>query len=327
MSPRPTKYPQELREHAIRMFAEERLNYPSEAAAIRAVADRLGIRSPDTLRRWLRQSQLDANQKEPTPSKWQLLLRKWLLRPHTVISGVLVAILGGVGYFIVQSVIVQPVFGVGEDKVALQIVDTRISPAGIVVQNSTLAPFKIDIKLLNTGKQSAVIKEARLVVQRYVKLPQCGTQGDLPSTGHYRGNMPANPKQGATVNIPVSQVVPPNGADRFSLLLYGPPQQSKIVYVYRTHLYLLYNVGTARIDVGEMLIDVPWDPAWSDAYFYSRYFAARPGYFKFAGSDAAGIENCLIKNSKSLQSILSGPAARTKAVAAIPSELSTSKAR
>src|SRR6266516_119792 len=51
MSPRPTKYPQELREHAIRMFAEERLNYPSEAAAIRAVADRLGIRSPDTLRK------------------------------------------------------------------------------------------------------------------------------------------------------------------------------------------------------------------------------------------------------------------------------------
>src|SRR5215475_5520185 len=156
MSPRPMKYPQELRERAIRMLAEERPKYPSEAAAIRAVADRLGIRSPDTLRRWLRQSQLDTNQKEPTPAKWQLLLRKWFLRPHTVISGVLVAILGGLGYFIVQSVIVQPVFGVGENKVALQVVDTRISPARIIVQNSTLAPFKIDIKLLNTGKQPAV---------------------------------------------------------------------------------------------------------------------------------------------------------------------------
>ena len=48
------KYPPELRERAIRMVAQTRSDYPSEGAAIAAVASTLGIRSPETLRRWVR---------------------------------------------------------------------------------------------------------------------------------------------------------------------------------------------------------------------------------------------------------------------------------
>ena len=47
---RPSKYPDELRERAVRMVAEVRPQYPSQWAAITAVAGMLGIGAPETLR-------------------------------------------------------------------------------------------------------------------------------------------------------------------------------------------------------------------------------------------------------------------------------------
>lgn len=57
---RPSKYPRELRERAVRMVAEVRPDYPSEYAAITAVAGMLGIGSPETIRTWIRRQQVDA---------------------------------------------------------------------------------------------------------------------------------------------------------------------------------------------------------------------------------------------------------------------------
>ena len=42
---RPSKYPTELRERAVRMVIECRQDYPHESAAIRSVASKLGITS------------------------------------------------------------------------------------------------------------------------------------------------------------------------------------------------------------------------------------------------------------------------------------------
>ena len=47
---RPSKYPRELRERAVRMVAEVRPDHPSEYAAMIAVARMLGIGSPETIR-------------------------------------------------------------------------------------------------------------------------------------------------------------------------------------------------------------------------------------------------------------------------------------
>lgn len=57
---RPSKYPRELRERAVRMVAEVRSDYPSEYAAMSAVAQMLGIGSPETIRTWIRRQQVDA---------------------------------------------------------------------------------------------------------------------------------------------------------------------------------------------------------------------------------------------------------------------------
>jgi transposase len=53
-------YPPELRERAVRMVAEVKADYPSEWAAIAAVAQKLGIGSTETLRKWVRRAEVDS---------------------------------------------------------------------------------------------------------------------------------------------------------------------------------------------------------------------------------------------------------------------------
>lgn len=53
-------YPAELRRRAVMMVGEVRGEYDTEFAAITAVAGRLGIGSAETLRKWVRQSEVDA---------------------------------------------------------------------------------------------------------------------------------------------------------------------------------------------------------------------------------------------------------------------------
>ena len=60
MSRHGSNYPPELRERAVRMVAEVKDDYPSEWAAITAVASKLGIGSTETLRKWVRRAEVDA---------------------------------------------------------------------------------------------------------------------------------------------------------------------------------------------------------------------------------------------------------------------------
>lgn len=60
---RPSAYPRELRERAVRLVAETKGDYPSEFAAIASVARKLGIGSAETLRQWVRRAQVGAGQR------------------------------------------------------------------------------------------------------------------------------------------------------------------------------------------------------------------------------------------------------------------------
>ncbi|MFD9445995.1 IS3 family transposase [Streptomyces sp. NPDC060006] len=60
---RPSPYPAELRERAVRMVAEIRPNYPTEWAAMKAVASKLGIGAAETVRTWVRKAEVDAGQR------------------------------------------------------------------------------------------------------------------------------------------------------------------------------------------------------------------------------------------------------------------------
>lgn len=52
------QYPQELRERAVRMYHETRPNYPTDWSAMTAIAEHLGVGSPETIRNWVRRNEI-----------------------------------------------------------------------------------------------------------------------------------------------------------------------------------------------------------------------------------------------------------------------------
>ena len=69
MGRRSSNYPPELRERAVRMVAQVRPEYPSDWPAICAVAAKLGIGTAETLRKWVRQAEVDAGQRPGVTSE------------------------------------------------------------------------------------------------------------------------------------------------------------------------------------------------------------------------------------------------------------------
>jgi transposase len=57
-----TRYPQEIRERAVRMVFEHRRGYPSEWAAIRSLAEKFGA-TPETLRLWVRRAEVEGGRR------------------------------------------------------------------------------------------------------------------------------------------------------------------------------------------------------------------------------------------------------------------------
>lgn len=68
---RSSNYPPEMRERAIRMVAELTATRGSQWAAIEAVAAQLGIGSRETVRRWVRQDEVDGGQRPGVTSEEQ----------------------------------------------------------------------------------------------------------------------------------------------------------------------------------------------------------------------------------------------------------------
>ena len=63
------QYPPELRERAVRMVAEVTPNYDSQWAAINAVAQKLGVGTAETVRKWVRQAEVDAGKRPGTSTE------------------------------------------------------------------------------------------------------------------------------------------------------------------------------------------------------------------------------------------------------------------
>ncbi len=57
------RYPQELKERAVRLVAESREQYESEWKAIESIATKLGIGSSETLRKWVRTAEVNAGER------------------------------------------------------------------------------------------------------------------------------------------------------------------------------------------------------------------------------------------------------------------------
>ncbi|ROQ70272.1 transposase [Streptomyces sp. 840.1] len=66
---RPSSYLVELRKRAVRILTEARSDYPNESAAVRAVAQKLGIGSAETLRNWVKRDEIDSGKRPGTTTE------------------------------------------------------------------------------------------------------------------------------------------------------------------------------------------------------------------------------------------------------------------
>jgi transposase len=71
-----SRYPVELRERAVRMVTEIRLDHESEWAAMTQVATLLGVGTPETVRKWCRQAQVDAGARPGVTSEEAVELKR-----------------------------------------------------------------------------------------------------------------------------------------------------------------------------------------------------------------------------------------------------------
>ena len=70
------RYPSELRERAVRMVAEISDQHDSEWAAISEVARLLGVGCAETVRKWVRQGQVDAGSRPGTTTEESAELKR-----------------------------------------------------------------------------------------------------------------------------------------------------------------------------------------------------------------------------------------------------------
>jgi transposase len=70
------RYPQEIKDRAVRLVLESRDEYESEWKAIESVATKLGIGSTETLRKWVRRGEVDAGHRPGVSTQESTEVRK-----------------------------------------------------------------------------------------------------------------------------------------------------------------------------------------------------------------------------------------------------------
>jgi transposase-like protein len=75
MQPVPKKIDEQLKSRAVRLVTEHQQEYPSLTAACEAVARQLGV-GHESVRRWVRQAEVDAGAREGVTSQESAEIRK-----------------------------------------------------------------------------------------------------------------------------------------------------------------------------------------------------------------------------------------------------------
>jgi hypothetical protein len=178
----------------------------------------------------------------------------------------------------------------------------------------------LDLKLRNIGNQLAIITGVQLHILQFATLRHCEEQGDLTPTGKYHANMPMRAKIGDSIDVPISQQVAPDAADRFKVLLRLPADFPGTVYSYRVRLDLRYDNSAIQRGISDAIVFLPFVPR-SD-YFWTHQDATVGNPFPFLGDGAPGVSKCLINNAKALRSLLSLSGIRAPQANKIPAQLS-----
>ena len=72
---RRSRYSEEVRERSVRMVLEHGAEYASQWEAIRSIAGKIGC-SPETLRKWVRQTEIDSGRRSGLTSEEQAQIKE-----------------------------------------------------------------------------------------------------------------------------------------------------------------------------------------------------------------------------------------------------------
>lgn len=97
----PMKYDAQTRAQAIRLVTEHSEGYASEYEAIKSVASRLGM-NPETLRKWLRQAEVDAGDRVGTTTSAAREIRE-LKRRNTELEQTIEILKAATSFFVRES--------------------------------------------------------------------------------------------------------------------------------------------------------------------------------------------------------------------------------
>ena len=89
----------------------------------------------------------------------------------------------------------------------------------------------------------------------------CEGGAGLDPSVEYDVILPAEPERGETVEVDVSQQVPANSADRFTVRLTTPEENlGDGTRLYQLDVELLHDAAARPLEAGTVLVAVPFDP-------------------------------------------------------------------
>jgi hypothetical protein len=136
----------------------------------------------------------------------------------------------------------------------------KILASKLVFLDSKQYP-KVEVMVRNSGGQIALVKLATFHVNKIFAFEGIGHPLALPSSWTYDVMLPVDKKTPYTVEIPISQTVAPDGADKFTFRLgnNGSPFGDSMgggpkTYVFEVNIELEYNEDGKTIAFEDMLI-------------------------------------------------------------------------
>jgi hypothetical protein len=172
-------------------------------------------------------------------------------------------------------------------------------------------PAALDIKLHNVGDRRSVIKRAVLRIQKFTTLPICLSQGGLGVSATYGVTLPERSAEGQAIEVPLSQQLGPDEADRFKLDLHVRNPDDLKLYFYWVDVTLVRDAESRPISLGKAIVTLPVGTSNGFDFFRTKQSAEGiPSYY--TAKERAEVKECQASNNAILREFMALNGAKPK---------------